>query len=496
VANTSQVQAEIALARGITAQKQGTIVEALSYYIQASNYDSGLVEATSRMNILTANISSGNIGEDTRNDIAWRRQWIDRLQETEAFFANTVKDSQPFYIVYSTNIQQGRIDYQKETIDLNVWMGFYPDFAWANQINGVISAVKNGLQATKRASIWGIDWPTQTVSNPSPFIIQTKNSTSTVVMEIVNNEGRSIGRQTVRAPYGFEINNTIVTPLWQWEGNVSFLAVDANLITDKLTIRIASIDEIEAENAAQQKKISVMPETEWKVMLRKNSVTRRSIEGARNRQKVERVQQQKQRDREQQQREKTQLAQQQQQEKLQRAQTFFDQGRRNFDIRNYNRAITDFTEAIKLNPNLYEAYFQRARVYSELNRYDRAIADYTQVIQLLPNDWGAYNNRGLAYHKKGDYDRAITDYNQAIQMNPNNAAGYHNRGDVYFDKKNWRMAIADYTEAIRINPNYALSYNNRGVAYRNIGEENRAIADFTDALRLNPHSALYRYNHQ
>jgi hypothetical protein len=81
VVSTNAVQAENALARGIAAQRQGTVVEALSYFIMAINYDQCLTEAASRMNILNKDISSGNIGADTRNEIAWRRQWVSRLQE-------------------------------------------------------------------------------------------------------------------------------------------------------------------------------------------------------------------------------------------------------------------------------------------------------------------------------------------------------------------------------------------------------------------------------
>jgi tricorn protease-like protein len=276
-ANTAQVKAETALAKGIEAQRQGTTVEALSYYIQASNYNSGLAEAVSRMNILNASITSGNIGQDTRNDIAWRRQWVTRLQETETFFANSIKEPQPFYIVYSTDIGRGKIDYQKETIDLTIRMGFYPDYVWAQNINDVIDAVYKGLQTTGRAQAWELDWPAKSVGNPSPFVTQTKNSTSTVVVEIINSEGKSIGRQTARSPYGFESRGAAITPLWQWGGDVVFAGVDANLITDKLTIRVASIDGIAAETAARQKNISVMPETEWEALLRANPLTRQKI---------------------------------------------------------------------------------------------------------------------------------------------------------------------------------------------------------------------------
>jgi len=277
-ANTAQVKAETALAKGIEAQRQGTVVEALSYYIQAANYNTGLAEAASRMNILNANITSGNIGADTRTDIAWRREWVARLQETETFFSNSLKAPQPFYIVYSTDIKQGKIDYQKETTDLSIWMGFYPDYVWADQINQVVTSVKSGLQATGRASVWELDWTAKSVSSPNPFANQTKNATSTVVVEIINSEGRSIGRQTVRSPYGFEVRNAAVAPSWQWEGDVTFTGVNANLITDRLEIKITTIDGTAAETAARQKNISVMPLTEWEAMMRTQTALRQKIE--------------------------------------------------------------------------------------------------------------------------------------------------------------------------------------------------------------------------
>jgi len=506
-ANIAQVKAETALAKGIAAQKQGTVVEALSYFIQAANYDSGLAEAANRMNTLTANISSGNIGEDTRNDIAWRREWVKRLQETETFFANAIKEPQPYYIVYSTDIQKGKIDYQKETIELSFHLSLYPDFTWSDHINGVLTAVRNGLQATGRVQVWELDWPLKTISTPSPFGDQTKNSISTVVVEILNDEGKSIGRQTVNAPYGFNLKYTWVTPLWQWEGDVLFPAVDANLITDKLTIRIASIDGIAAENTAKQKNISVMPETEWeKTEFRKSQIkkaedlrkradeqlkkknndwaiadyteairlnsndaiayngrgnahlkkknytlaisdweralnldpnltkTRGNINNTRKQLQQEQLQQQ-------QKLERQQREQRQKWEQQKKAQDFFVEGKKNINIGNYNRAISDFTEAIKLDPNCYDAYFYRGWAYGETKRYVNSIADYTQYIKIYPNSSAAYYNRGIVYYNKGKYDMAITDFEAVLRIDPNNADAKEN---LNISRQAWVNSFSEY----------------------------------------------------
>jgi tetratricopeptide (TPR) repeat protein len=98
---------------------------------------------------------------------------------------------------------------------------------------------------------------------------------------------------------------------------------------------------------------------------------------------------------------------------------------------------------------------QRTQAISAANRavtegdYDRAIADYNEAIRLDPKDVNAYIYRGFAYGAKGDHYRAVTDYSEAIRLGPNTSA-YNNRGNLYRSKGDCDRAIADLTEAIRL----------------------------------------------
>lgn len=60
--------------------------------------------------------------------------------------------------------------------------------------------------------------------------------------------------------------------------------------------------------------------------------------------------------------------------------------------------------------------------------YDRAITEFTQALALNPNLAEAYRDRGVAYAGKYDYDRAIADYDRALALNPNYAEAYLSRG--------------------------------------------------------------------
>ncbi len=129
-------------------------------------------------------------------------------------------------------------------------------------------------------------------------------------------------------------------------------------------------------------------------------------------------------------------------------------------------------------------YFCRANAYSFTGEKDRAIADYNQALKLNPNLAQAYYNRGIAYGAKGENDRAIADYNQALKLNPNYADAYVGRGNAYSDKGENDRAIADYNQALKLNPNLAKAYGGRGLAYRDKGDKQKAIADFQTCLKL------------
>jgi tetratricopeptide (TPR) repeat protein len=149
------------------------------------------------------------------------------------------------------------------------------------------------------------------------------------------------------------------------------------------------------------------------------------------------------------------------------ANEYFERGNQHYSGRQYDDAIHNYDEAIRLNPQFISAYNNRGIAYMNGKReYNRAIADYNEAIRLNPQFVDAYHNRGNAYYHKGEYDHAIADYDEAIRLNPEYANVYYNRGNAYRSKKEYDRAITDYDRALEINPNYQLARMNRSIALR------------------------------
>jgi tetratricopeptide (TPR) repeat protein len=176
----------------------------------------------------------------------------------------------------------------------------------------------------------------------------------------------------------------------------------------------------------------------------------------------------------------------------------FAAGRRDFDdcqtsdpasrIEACTRIVDDRGESRR---NRMVAYFNRARAWRDKGELDRAIADFTEAIKLDPKVAQLYNSRGVTWGTKGELDRAIADFTEAIRLDPQYAEGYFNRAAAADRRRAFDRAIADYTEAARLDPqNSYAAIVGRGLARFGKGEFDRAIADFDEAIGLDADSAV------
>lgn len=140
------------------------------------------------------------------------------------------------------------------------------------------------------------------------------------------------------------------------------------------------------------------------------------------------------------------------------------------------------------------AYNGRGLAFYEIKQYDAAVSDFIQALRLDPDFATAYYNRGNAYDARKDYGKAIADYSKAIGYKPEYAKAYNNRGLTFGRIDQYQRAIDDFTEALRIDSTYARAYNNRGMTYGRLGENDQAISDFTRAVYLDPNYAKAYYN--
>jgi len=87
---------------------------------------------------------------------------------------------------------------------------------------------------------------------------------------------------------------------------------------------------------------------------------------------------------------------------------------------NFQGAVQDFTEALKINSRDARIYEQRAAVEMKMRDYDKALADYSELIKLKPNEVRYLNYRAYIYEVKDDVQNSMADTEKVLKQDPNN----------------------------------------------------------------------------
>ncbi|WP_138984681.1 tetratricopeptide repeat protein, partial [Crocosphaera watsonii] len=98
-----------------------------------------------------------------------------------------------------------------------------------------------------------------------------------------------------------------------------------------------------------------------------------------------------------------------------------------YKLERYEEALGAIDQAIKLAPRA-AFYNNRGILYREQEQYDLALSDYNQALNINPQSADVYNSRGFLYSHQQKWDLALSDYNQALTINPQLAGVYSNRG--------------------------------------------------------------------
>lgn len=153
-------------------------------------------------------------------------------------------------------------------------------------------------------------------------------------------------------------------------------------------------------------------------------------------------------------------------------------------------ALSEMTEAIRLDPKFTDAYDKRGQVYYEQMKYDLADADYKKLIELNPADLLGYMGLGRNCQAKGQLDEAIRLFNKVAGMYPDYSSAFAFRAESYLAKNEYLKAINDICRALEIDSD-SKAY---GLMYKFPKEQMELIATKLKGLSAkDPHTGEYYY---
>jgi hypothetical protein len=112
-------------------------------------------------------------------------------------------------------------------------------------VTGVVDAVYEGLAATGQAQTWKLEWPETSASGGASLVKPTVNAKYTLGLELLNEEGETLGRQNVELSAGWKVGfrkGKAEALKMQSPKTVTFPALEVSKISDRMTLRIVSVN--------------------------------------------------------------------------------------------------------------------------------------------------------------------------------------------------------------------------------------------------------------
>ncbi|MEI9805225.1 MAG: tetratricopeptide repeat protein [Pseudolabrys sp.] len=155
----------------------------------------------------------------------------------------------------------------------------------------------------------------------------------------------------------------------------------------------------------------------------------------------------------------------------------------------FDRALDVFNAALKLRPDLAEAWLGRGHALAELKQFSDALASYDRALKLNPDFAQAWHGRGNICSTFAQYDDALTAYGNALKLVPQFAEAWLGYGNACTMLNRYDDASAAFDKALALVPDLAEAWKGRGNVHTALGQHRDAFVAYDQAFKIKP--ALY-----
>jgi len=156
-------------------------------------------------------------------------------------------------------------------------------------------------------------------------------------------------------------------------------------------------------------------------------------------------------------------------------------------------ALTQFDEALRLDPRDARSFFYRGRVHLRFGSVLKAEADFKAALRVDPKMVEAHEALGQLYKAQKMWEPAEAQMRQALTLQPKDPRHLAALADLSLERKRPGEAIPRYLAAAALAPQDASAWTGLGLAYQGTGQHGEAVEAFKQALARNPSNSFIQY---
>jgi tetratricopeptide (TPR) repeat protein len=108
------------------------------------------------------------------------------------------------------------------------------------------------------------------------------------------------------------------------------------------------------------------------------------------------------------------------------AQEYYNLGNAHLELKNYERAVAMYREALRLDPELNRAYYNLSLALTQSGRAEEAVGILERLAARDPQNRDLLEALAYAYHAQGQDQKALDSYESILSLAPENTAARYN----------------------------------------------------------------------
>ncbi len=168
------------------------------------------------------------------------------------------------------------------------------------------------------------------------------------------------------------------------------------------------------------------------------------------------------------------------------ANELFTKGKDFFNSANYLNAVEYFEKAVKINPNLKEAWYELGLSHASLGNMQKVIEAHKRVVEIDPQFKEAWKFLGTAHLSLRNHQEAINSYKKVLELDPQDKYAWFYMSKCYEKLENYQQMVQCLVNVLNIDSKDKRAWYNLGDVYERLGHNKEALEYYTNVYNIDP----------
>ena len=140
-------------------------------------------------------------------------------------------------------------------------------------------------------------------------------------------------------------------------------------------------------------------------------------------------------------------------------------------LRQYQRALSNYDQAIKLDPDNFEALFPKVLLLYKMEKFDEALHTIEKAIDLQPENLDIWYHKGVILEKLERYEEALFALDTDLLIDDKDVKSWTDKANILIRLERYKEALEAFDEILKLDPDNTEAKQNKELGTKELKKQ-------------------------